>query len=236
MPRTFRKVPCREGGGHPTMRYQLSCSRCPEVESLGQTNLGEARAGNVVPQGFARRGWTVGKTPERDLCPACTRAARTTLVPVQSPITPSNGVVPVSQPSPTPLRAVPAAEPRPPVVAKAEPPREMTRDERRIINAKIDEVYVDEAHGYSLGWNDDRVSKDLGVPRAWVAKMREENFGPDHNVEVTKAQREATELTVKMAELNATIEGAVKAARELLAQAAKCQSDLTRLTAAAGRK
>ena len=65
---------------------------------------------------------------------------------------------------------------------RAEPPREMSKDDRRIIFAKIDEVYVGEEKGYDAGWSDDRVAKDLGVPRAWVTSLREDFFGPAANM------------------------------------------------------
>ncbi len=49
-----------------------------------------------------------------------------------------------------------------------EPPAELTRENRRIILAKLEEVYVDEKTGYSPGWTDAKLALDLGVPRAWV--------------------------------------------------------------------
>ena len=61
----------------------------------------------------------------------------------------------------------------------AEPPRQMQREDRRIIISKLDEVYIDESVGYSGDWSDERVAEDLGVPRAWVSTIREENFGPE---------------------------------------------------------
>jgi len=58
----------------------------------------------------------------------------------------------------------------------AEKPRDMTRDDRRIVFDKINGVY-DGGH-YIAPWTDAAVAKDLGVPRDWVAKVREEFFGP----------------------------------------------------------
>lgn len=57
------------------------------------------------------------------------------------------------------------------------PPREMSRDDRRVIFAKLDEVYLDEKRGYDSGWSDHKVASDLGVPRKWVEIIRAENFG-----------------------------------------------------------
>jgi hypothetical protein len=57
----------------------------------------------------------------------------------------------------------------------------LTRENRRIILAKIEEVYIDEKTGYSADWSDAKVATDLGVPRAWVTQLRSENFGPESN-------------------------------------------------------
>jgi hypothetical protein len=53
----------------------------------------------------------------------------------------------------------------------------MGKEDRRLIFAKINDVYLDEKQGYSSGWSDKRVSEDLGVPCAWVKTIREDNFG-----------------------------------------------------------
>ena len=66
---------------------------------------------------------------------------------------------------------------------KADPPREMRREDRRSIFAKIEEVYLDEDKGYSSGWSDAKVSQSLGVPLAWVREIREENFGIEQSNE-----------------------------------------------------
>lgn len=74
----------------------------------------------------------------------------------------------------------------------AEPPREMTRDDRRIIFEKLNEVYQNEKTGYEPGWTDHKVAADLGVPRAWVALIRDENFGEElANEEIRKTVNEA---------------------------------------------
>lgn len=62
---------------------------------------------------------------------------------------------------------------------KAEPPREMSREDRRIVFAKVDELYLDDKSGYQPPWTDAAVARDLGVPRSWVAQVRDELFGPE---------------------------------------------------------
>lgn len=61
------------------------------------------------------------------------------------------------------------------VALKASPPKQMTREERRIINDKLDEVYGKDA--YKHPWTDAKVAADLGIPRAWVEDVRSQFFG-----------------------------------------------------------
>ncbi|WP_180901739.1 hypothetical protein [Martelella soudanensis] len=60
--------------------------------------------------------------------------------------------------------------------SKAEPPPQMQREDRRIVADKIADVYDDS--GYIAPWTDDLVARDLGVPCAWVAEVRDFMFGP----------------------------------------------------------
>jgi hypothetical protein len=56
----------------------------------------------------------------------------------------------------------------------------MTRTEKRIIYAKLEEVYADETTGYRGSWTDERVAIDLGIPKEWVSLIREDAFGPEY--------------------------------------------------------
>lgn len=81
------------------------------------------------------------------------------------------------------------------VVGQANHPREMGRDDRRIIFEKLNETYVDEKTGYDTGWSDHRVASDLGVPRKWVEQVREEMFGSiGTNAEMSEYLTQATEI------------------------------------------
>lgn len=57
---------------------------------------------------------------------------------------------------------------------------ELSRSDRRIIFAKLEEVYESEETGYRVPWTDQAVARDLGshIPVGWVSQVREENFGP----------------------------------------------------------
>jgi hypothetical protein len=101
-------------------------------------------------QHFRKSGWNVGNGPRRDLCPEC------------------------SKPKKKPDLKVVQMDP-----VKAEQPREMGREDRRIITDKLDDVYDEKSGRYKAPWTDNAVSKDLGVPRAWVSDVREQFFGPE---------------------------------------------------------
>lgn len=76
---------------------------------------------------------------------------------------------------------------------RVETAREMSREDKRIIFAKIHEVYGD--NSYLENWTDAKVSADLGVPRAWVKTVRESDFGDEgSNEEIKEALVEARNL------------------------------------------
>jgi hypothetical protein len=78
-----------------------------------------------------------------------------------------------------------------------EPPQEPTRDDKKLINMKLTEVYLE--NSYANGWTDKRVSEDLGVPQAWVATIREEFFGPENsNDEAAQFVQAVKELDEKL--------------------------------------
>lgn len=78
-----------------------------------------------------------------------------------------------------------------PPVLEVEPPVEMSREDGRIIFAKLNDVYIDERVGYGPGWSDKRVAADLSVPLAWVRKVRVEHFGDEGMSETDRATIEA---------------------------------------------
>lgn len=119
---------------------------CGECEAVDYYSKPAQKAHIVTEQHFRRKGWLIGKGPRADRCPACQAKKKPNLRIVD-------------------MEAV-----------KAEPPREMTRDDRRIIMFKLEDVYLKD--GYTAPWTDAAVARDLCVPRAWVEKIRDENYGP----------------------------------------------------------
>jgi hypothetical protein len=75
----------------------------------------------------------------------------------------------------------------------------MTRDDRRIVFEKLNEVYLNDKVGYAKGWTDETVAVDLGVPRAWVRLIREENFGDEvGNEDIREQVREAQAMLAQV--------------------------------------
>ena len=115
------------------------------------------------------------------------------------------------------------------VPINAEAPRTMTRDERRIIFEKLNDVYVSEKVGYMEDWNDEKVAKDLGVARAWVSGLREEMFGPDINEQSTRVIAEAREV---MGEIKAVADKTVSVVQSLqllVAKASQIEQNLKKM-------
>lgn len=151
-------------GGMPVSVKILRCSGvgCDfEGEVIDRTHDGMPSV--VLEKRFKAKGWEVGKSAKHDLCPGCVekvQAERRKRKQGRLKVTDMskvNGVI---------------------AGAASEPVRKMERDDRRLILSKLDAVYLDEARGYQSPWTDKKVADDLNVPLAWVAELREENFGP----------------------------------------------------------
>jgi hypothetical protein len=168
-------------GGHPKRGAKAKCGYCDRSESIQVNTVrshgdDDEQVERSVANKFEKLGWKIGKTSSQHRCPGCFAALKTAARKRNGIADPDNKVVPI-----TPIEPPKLVEPTPVVVEVpgTPPPRRPSRDERRIIHNKIDEKYVSEAVGYTAGWSDQKVADDLGVPVAWVAEIRDENFGPN---------------------------------------------------------
>lgn len=160
---------------------------------------------HVIGRKFVQRGWLIGSSEKSDTCPACAAKKQK-----QKPETVKTEAV-----------------------MQAERPREMQRDDRRLIFGKIDEVYIDAQRGYEPGWSDQRVATDLGVPLKWVSDIREENFGPEGMsgeartaiAEVKQIAERVAAFEASLAKLKSDLEGV----RPAMARAIKTAEDLERI-------
>ncbi|QRM39849.1 hypothetical protein F3X89_03825 [Rhizobium rhizogenes] len=126
---------------------KIDCSECEAVAYYCFQAGHKRRPPVAAVQHFQNKNWVVGSSPRKDLCPVHAKLSRRKGTKAMADLT-----APV-----------------------ADKPREMSRDDRRIINDKLDEVYGNGA--YKAPWTDAAVARDLGVPRDWVAQVREAFFG-----------------------------------------------------------
>lgn len=128
---------------------------------------------------FTKLGWELGSGVYMDLCPDCAdrKPKQTAKVEKQR------------MSNVTKLETV-----------KAEPPREITREERQRIHAKIGEHYLDS--GYHPPWTDRAIAEAEKVPLAWVSSIRDQFYGPEgSNPLYEKFEGEATAFVEAYQEL-----------------------------------
>lgn len=186
--------------------FGISCSRC-DVSTM--TAFPVSIPPEIVIKRWRSIGWRVGSKPSRDICPVCMSTSKRSQNHNQTVATELSNVTKISPTAPV-----------------AEPPRAMSRDDRRIIFEKLNDAYVNEATGYDAGWSDKRVAADLGVPRAWVEQIREEMFGPARNevpVEILNQQISALSIEVEavketMREANQNLANLLSRQHELIQQ------------------
>ena len=193
-PRTAIKVP----NSPPIPAYVITCSKCGITEKISANNGAGAIPPERLNATFRNKGWVIGKKSSGDICPDC------------QPKKGSNVVMLKKEP--------PKAE----AAIAADPPRELNTEDRRLIFAKIDEVYLDKS--YSKDWSDKKVALDLGVPVAWVARIREENFGPegigeDQQKIMAEAREIAKKLSIELQLLDDQIRQGEKVRTDLLGRA-----------------
>jgi hypothetical protein len=182
--------------GQPRRGVRVFCVQCSErAEITANTHKGAGDDDDVVErilrEKFEKLGWKMGKNLHHNLCPEHAKKETAIMVNNNSSKPPQSEKVILMNSAAsivTPKTAAPAR-----AVAPAEP-RGPTRDEKRIIFQKIDEMYVGETVGYSGGWSDKKIAADLAVPLAWVSAIREENFGPDMDEESATVLADAKAL------------------------------------------
>lgn len=206
--RDFVRSAIKEPGAPPLAAYKFTCAKCGKEENLP---LGSKSGGiplALVKQKMLHKGWEIGNRASADICPDCLSAGKKQHKHQKQ----ENNVV---------------------NFIKAEEPPTMSREDRRLIFAKIDEVYLDENTGYSDGWTDQKVADDLGVPVAWVKSIRAENFGEERsNSAILKQLEEAKETLAQAKKLHdQTKSDIVKMSAQsqnVMAEFNKVQSQLTK--------
>lgn len=158
--RTFPEVSI-EHGDKRVMAMEIKCVMCGAVGYFAHQTGARRKPPIAAQQNFQSKGWHVGRNARGDYCPLhsvpSARKEKTDMV----------------------LSVVKSDLPAGSMPIKAEPPRQMTREDRQIIHAKLSDVY--DKDRYISPWTDEKVAKDLGVPRKWVSEIRDLMFGPENS-------------------------------------------------------
>ncbi|MET3996048.1 hypothetical protein ABID65_007720 [Bradyrhizobium sp. S3.9.2] len=180
----------------------VTCGHCGAVENVPANNLRNGAGDDVEVQLLKRkletRGWKTGSKPAQHRCPKCFSSIKATAArrASENSAAATNGETPVSV---TPIKSL-----------KDVAARMLGREDRRIIFEKLNEVYVNDKVGYGAGWTDEKVANDLGVPRAWVKLIRDENFGDEvANEEIRQKLAEASKLLDEVKKTTAQAEAIV---------------------------
>lgn len=197
--------------GKPAVGLHIRCSTCANTHThalhSGAKSVSQPEAERIM----RRLGWEVGRNRRHDRCPGCLQLVRderaANRAAGQAKLADVMPAEVINLFGPKPDQSEESELKTTPI--RAEPPREMSLEDRRIIFAKIHDVYLDAKTGYDNGWSDKKVATDLGVPQAWVAKIREENFGPDNS------NAEARELAARIEKAEERMRG-LKAESEAL--------------------
>lgn len=121
---------------------------------------------------------------------------------------------PVSPPKESTMKEAPATTgPRPP-----------SREEKRTILAKLEEVYAGEDVGYAADWSDGKLAASLSVPEAWVRSLREEFHGENASNEAADKGRRERERALN--EIRADIKAIDSKVMTALADAEKSLSSV----------
>lgn len=180
----FDRVSVPRGEKHCSA-YVLTCRKCANKEHVFLGRHGGLPT-QIVVRKFRKLGWQVGHNRSNDLCPAHAEKPREHQPNPKVQLIKNFGEMKMVQHAPRDVTA-------------NEAPNVMGREDKRLIFAKLHEVYLDESKGYSEGWTDKRVAEDLGVPRAWVEQVRNEVFGPlKENDEIRMLRDEITKAIEKM--------------------------------------
>lgn len=158
------------------------CCQCGAIDNIPISSRTPLPP-EVIVKKMQARGWVMGQKRKHDLCPKCVakraKDAKVTNITdyQQKPIQP-------------PATTAPTA---------------ISREGKRLVILALEDHYVDSSKGYETGWSDERIAKDLNVPRKLVADIREEFYGPELDAEVAKIRNELLELDGKIATLQTVL-------------------------------
>lgn len=185
--------------------FKITCGRCGKVHKISVNRLAggassdshDREEAKFATRKFENAGWFVGHRSIDDRCPEHKAAAGAIAEQLKN------------------KDIMPATKPAPVLQEHADAPPVMSREDKRLIFSQLHEVYLDENRGYADDWTDKKVAEHLGVPRAWVEKVRADDFGPVKSNDEIERHLKAVKDAIADAHAVIREAGEVKAAAEL---------------------
>lgn len=174
--RTFESVRHPDYPKDNRSGVRITCGECGKQEQFFKVGFIHPL---VAREKFHHLGWHIGGGPRADRCAECMGKIGTDKIVPPKPA-PKVTLGDVMQDAITKRvdEMKPAASAVPVNVPDAN--REITPKDRRAIFAELSNLHDGEL-GYKDDWTDEKVSVALDMPKLWIAKVREENFGPELN-------------------------------------------------------
>lgn len=172
---------------------KIRCGNCDNTQTFYKLGvISHTHAARV----FREKGWLIGASARADRCPACASGIghyKPKEEPKAIPVVPE----PERKPAAFPVEV---AVPEPVIPAIPVVDRDQTREDRRLINMRLNEVYGENC--YQAGWTDEKVAADLGVPVKWITDIREDMFGPEFDVNARKIAELSTAMDALKVDLD----------------------------------
>jgi hypothetical protein len=167
--KNFKQTVVTAGDGTKANRKVIICCKCG-AEETAPSKMHDDGARKI----FHNKGWFIGKRRVDDLCPDCRvdkpkDPAEPELF--EMPMHPAMQCEAISEPEPV------MEEPMLDKVLHADEPRKPTIAQKRLILEKLDDVYPVPDKGYIKGYTDERLAKELNMPRAWITERRLDMYG-----------------------------------------------------------
>lgn len=164
-------------------------------------------------------GWSMKSDFRHCRCPKHTLAAidaKTPSKPEPPPMKVStNPLVGMELPPAPPAAALPGIA----IGVSADPPPTATPAQRRLIMDKLEAMYLIDKQRYRGATTDKSMGAELKMPAAWVARIREEFFGPEANESQEAGKRVLANMDRAINEAKEKLDSAI----EIIA---KAESDL----------
>lgn len=191
MNHVFERTTLSADNGLAKSGYRIECCKCDTVEDIVASGHTGSLPQTVINKKFQQKGWKTGRKP---VCPGCqAKSHHRAEAQTMKAKTIDSIATQINSQSP----------PQPPVAI--DPPRQMTAADKRKVFRAIDDQWDENKGRYIGAASDQHLADTLGVPRAWVKEVREENFGKtQRNEDLDKAIGDAKNLRAEAARNAAT--------------------------------